>query len=103
VLSPGNRRERKDTEMSKRLYVGNLSFDTTEESLMQAFAAWGPTSVTLPMDGSRPKGFGFLEISEDDQAKQAIAAMNGKELDGRELTVNEARPREERSSRGGRW
>ena len=91
--------------MSKRLYVGNLSFDTTEESLMQAFAAWGPTSVTLPMDGSRPKGFGFLEIPEDDQARQAIAAMNGKELDGRALTVNEARPREDRggSRGGGRW
>ena len=90
--------------MAKRIYLGNLSDDTTEEGLMQAFSAWGPTSVTLPMDGSRPKGFGFLEIPEDEQASQAIAAMHGKDLDGRELTVNEARPREERSgSRGGRW
>jgi RNA recognition motif-containing protein len=91
--------------MSKRLYVGNLSYNTTEETLMQAFAAWGPTSVTLPMDGGRPKGFGFLEIPEDDQARLAIAAMHGKEVDGRELTVNEARPREERggSRGGGRW
>jgi cold-inducible RNA-binding protein len=92
--------------MSKRLYVGNLSYNTTEDSLMQAFAAWGPTSVTLPMgDGSRPKGFGFLEIPEDEQARLAIEAMNGKELDGRELTVNEARPREDRGGfRGGnKW
>jgi cold-inducible RNA-binding protein len=80
--------------MSKRLYVGNLSNNTTEESLMQAFAAWGPARVTLPThEWGRPRGFGFLDIPEDDQARQAIAAMNGKELDGLELTVNEARPR----------
>jgi RNA recognition motif-containing protein len=102
--------------MGKRLYVGNLSYDTTEDSLMQAFAPWGATSVTLPMDGGRPKGFGFVEIAEDAQASQAINAMNGKELDGRQLTVNEARPREDRGGggrgggyggggggRGGRW
>jgi RNA recognition motif-containing protein len=89
--------------MGKRLYVGNLSYNTTEDSLMQAFAAWGATSVTLPTDeGGRPKGFGFVEIAEDGQASQAINAMNGKELDGRQLTVNEARPREERGGgRGG--
>jgi cold-inducible RNA-binding protein len=91
--------------MSKRLYVGNLSNNTTEESLMQAFAAWAPTRVTLPThEWGRPRGFGFLDIPEDDQAGVAIAAMNGKELDGHELTVNEARPLEERGGiRGRKW
>jgi cold-inducible RNA-binding protein len=89
--------------MSKRLYIGNLSFSTTEASLVQAFSAWGATSATLPTDdGGRPKGFAFIDIPEDDQAQAAIQAMNGKELDGRELVVNEARPREDRGgSRGG--
>jgi len=88
--------------MSKRLYVGNLSTGTTEDGLMQAFAAWGPTSVTLPAQpGDRMKAFGFIEIPDDDQAALAIAAMNGKELEGRELTVNEARPRGQRSGGGG--
>jgi cold-inducible RNA-binding protein len=82
--------------MSKRLSVRNLSYNTTEESLMQAFAAWGPTRVTLPMgDGSQPRGFGLVEIAEDDQARLAIAAMNGTKLDGLQLMVSEARPRRE--------
>jgi RNA recognition motif-containing protein len=88
--------------MSKRLYVGNLSYNTTEDALLQAFSAWGATSVTLPTDDvGRPKGFGFVEIPEDNQAAAAIDAMNGKEMDGRTLTVNEARPRTERSGGGG--
>jgi RNA recognition motif-containing protein len=79
--------------MSKRLYVRNLSYNSTEERLMQAFAAWGPTRVTLPMgDGSQPKGFGFVEIPDDDQARLAITAMNGTKLDGLDLMVSEARP-----------
>jgi cold-inducible RNA-binding protein len=79
--------------MSKRLSVQNLSYSTTKERLMQAFAAWGATSVTLAMDdGGQPKGFGFVEIAEDDQARLAIAATNGKKLDGLHLTVREARP-----------
>jgi cold-inducible RNA-binding protein len=91
--------------VAKRLYVGNLSFNTTQDALVGAFAQWGATEATLPTDeGGRSKGFGFIEIPEDEQARQAIAAMNGKELDGRALTVNEARPREERGgSRSGRW
>jgi RNA recognition motif-containing protein len=89
--------------MSKRLYVGNLSFQTTEASLVDAFSAWGVTSATLPTDdGGRPKGFAFVDVPDDDQAAQAISAMNGKELDGRELVVNEARPRVERGGGGGR-
>jgi RNA recognition motif-containing protein len=87
--------------MSKRLYVGNLSTGTTEEGLMQAFAAWAPASVTMPMQSrDRQRGFGFIEIPDDDQALLAIEAMNGKELDGCELTVNEARPRVPRSGGG---
>jgi RNA recognition motif-containing protein len=86
--------------MSKRLYVGNLSTATTQDGLMQAFAAWAPASVTLPTQSEgRERAFGFIEIPDDAQAEQAIAAMNGKELDGRELTVNEARPRPQRGGR----
>jgi len=87
--------------MSKRLYVGNLSYNATEDGLMQAFAAWGASSVTLPTDpGGRSKGFGFVEIPQDAQASLAIEAMNGKELDGRPLSVDEARPRVERNGGG---
>lgn len=95
--------------MSKRLYIGNLPFGVTEARLVQAFATWGVSSATLPTDdGGRPKGFAFVDVPEDDQAQQAIDAMNGKELDGRQLVVNEARPRVERGrgsagGRGGRW
>jgi len=84
--------------VSKRLYVGNLPTDTTEAGLMEAFAAWGPASVTLPAQSEgRQRAFGFIEIPDDDQAVLAIEAMNGKELYGRELTVNEARPRGQRA------
>jgi RNA recognition motif-containing protein len=87
--------------MAKRLYVGNLSYNTTEDSLIQTFAQWGATSATLPTDdGGRVKGFGFIDIPEDAQAEEAIRAMDGKELDGRSLTVSEARPRPERGGGG---
>jgi cold-inducible RNA-binding protein len=89
--------------MSKRLFVGNLSFETSESDLAAAFAPWGGTSAAIPTDrdSGRGKGFGFVEV-EGDQMEAAISAMNGKELAGRSLTVNEARPREDRSgSRGG--
>jgi RNA recognition motif-containing protein len=89
--------------MSKRLYVGNLPYDATEDGLLQAFSAWGASSVTLPTDpGGRPKGFGFIDIPEDNQADQAIEAMNGKEMSGRQLTVSEARPRTDRGGGAGR-
>lgn len=88
--------------MSKRLYVGNLSFNTTEDALVSAFSQWGATGATLPTDeGGRAKGFGFIDIPEDAQAAEAIRAMDGKELDGRSLTVSEARPRPERGGGGG--
>lgn len=87
--------------MSKRLYVGNLSFNTTEDALVSAFSQWGATAATLPTDdGGRAKGFAFIDIPEDAQAAEAIQAMDGKELEGRTLTVSEARPRP--ASGGGR-
>ena len=87
--------------MSKRLYVGNLSYSVSEDDLLQAFSAYGATEATIPTDESgRSKGFGFVEV-EDGQANAAIEAMNGKEHNGRTLTVNEARPRPDRRSGGG--
>ena len=85
--------------MAKRLFVGNLSWSTTEAALLAAFEAFGATSATIPTghDG-RAKGFGFVDVP-DDQMGPAIEAMNGKEIDGRQVNVNEARPREERPSR----
>ena len=90
--------------MSKRIYVGNMSFQTTEGDLSRLFEQAGEVeslSIITDRDTGRSKGFGFVEMSNEN-ADQAIARFNGTELDGRSLTVNEARPREERSnSRGG--
>jgi cold-inducible RNA-binding protein len=85
--------------MSNKLFVGNLSFNTTENDLHDAFAAHGTVvEANLMMDrmSGRPRGFGFVTMSSPDEAQKAIEALNGKELDGRALTVNVARPREER-------
>ncbi|CAN5743839.1 hypothetical protein BH23CHL2_BH23CHL2_11510 [soil metagenome] len=82
------------------LYVGNLSFDTNEDALRQAFAAHGTVSsarVITDRETGRSRGFGFVEMDDDQAARSAMAALNGQELDGRELTVNEARPREPRN------
>ena len=90
--------------MSNKLFVGNLSFNTTENDLQDAFAAHGTvTETNLMMDRmtNRPRGFGFVTMSTPEEAQKAIAAMNGKELDGRALTVNVAKPREERTGGGG--
>jgi cold-inducible RNA-binding protein len=90
--------------MSNKLFVGNLSFNTTENDLQDAFAAHGTvTEANLMMDrtSGRPRGFGFVTMSTADEAQKAVEAMNGKSLDGRALTVNIARPREERSGGGG--
>jgi len=86
----------------KKLYVGGVSYTTTENSLSSAFSKAGEVaSVAIIMDKmtGRSKGFGFVEMATDEGAKAAIEMWNGKELDGRKLTVNEARPREERPSR----
>lgn len=86
--------------MSKRLYVGNLPYSLTEDQLREAFSQWGATGASLPTDETgRSKGFGFVDIADDNQAQAAIDAMNGKDLKGRALTVNEARPRPDRGSR----
>jgi RNA recognition motif-containing protein len=90
--------------MNNKLFVGNLSFKTTENDLNDAFAAHGTvTETNLMMDRmtNRPRGFGFVTMSSEEEAQKAIAAMNGKELDGRALTVNIARPREDRPAGGG--
>ena len=86
--------------MNNKLFVGNLSFNTTENDLQDAFAAFGTvTEANLMVDRmtSRPRGFGFVTMSSDEEAQKAVEAMNGKELDGRSLTVNIARPPENRS------
>lgn len=89
--------------MNTKLFVGNLSFDTTENDLQDAFAAHGTvTEANLLMDRTtgRPRGFGFVTMASPEEAQKAIDAMNGANLGGRNLTVNEARPREERTGGG---
>src|ERR1051325_553071 len=90
--------------MSAKLFVGNLSFNITENDLQDAFAAHGTVlEANLMMDRAtgRPRGFGFVTMSTPEEAQKAIDALNGKELGGRTLNVNIARPREERSGGGG--
>lgn len=89
--------------MSKKLYVGNLSFNTTSDDLRQAFSQHGTVAsatVVTDRETGRARGFGFVEMSDGGDA--AIQALHGTELQGRTLTVNEARPRPERSGGGGR-
>lgn len=87
-----------------KIYIGNMSFDTTEDTIRQAFEAYGEiTSINLisDRDSGRPKGFGFVEMANDEQAKAAIAGLNGTDMGGRTVNVNEARPRPEGGNRGG--
>ena len=87
-----------------KLYVGNLSYSTTEDRLREVFSTHGEVaSVALVMDRDtgRPRGFGFVEFNNDEQGKAAIAALNGQNVDGRDLKVNEAKPREDRGGGGG--
>ena len=89
---------------NSKLFVGNLSFNTTENDLQDTFAAHGTVSeVNLMMDrdSGRPRGFGFITMSTPEEAQAAIDALNGKSIDGRALTVNIAKPREERTGGGG--
>lgn len=91
--------------MGKKLYVGNLSYETTDADLEQLFAAFGnvqSAQVIMDRDTGRSKGFGFVEMGSDQEAQAAIAGLSGKEVGGRSLTVNEARPREDRGGGGGR-
>src|SRR5438094_8753053 len=90
--------------MSNKLFVGNLSFNTTENDLQDAFAAHGTVvEANLMMDRAtgRPRGFGFVTMSTPEEAQKAIEALNGASLDGGNLTVNVPRPREERPAGGG--
>ena len=90
--------------MSTKLFVGNLSFNTTENQLQDLFAAHGAvTEVDLIMDkfSGRPRGFAFVTMESKEAAEAAVQALNGQEVDGRALTVNEARPREDRPPRSG--
>ena len=90
--------------MSTKLFVGNLSFNTTENDLQDTFAAHGTVvEANLMMDRAtgRPRGFGFITMSTPEEAQKAIQALNGAMVDGRALTVNVARPREERGGGGG--
>ena len=90
--------------MGKKLYCGNLSYNTTSSDLDQMFSEFGTVKsadVIMDRDTGRSKGFGFVEMNSDQEALAAIEAINGKEHDGRTLTVNEARPREDRGGGGG--
>ena len=90
--------------MAKKLYVGGLPYSTTEDELRDAFAGAGSvTSASIIMDrmSGRSKGFGFVEMSTDEEAQKAVEMMNGKDFGGRTLTVNEARPMEERPRNSG--
>jgi cold-inducible RNA-binding protein len=89
--------------MGKKLYVGNLSYDTDNAALEAMFAPFGAVQsaqVILDRDTGRSKGFGFVEMNTDQEAQAAIAALSGQQVGGRSLTVNEARPREERGGGG---
>ena len=90
--------------MGSKLYVGNLSYNTTSSDLEQMFSQHGTVQsaeVISDRDSGRSKGFGFVQMRSDEEAQAAIAALNGQEQDGRTLTVNEAKPREDRGGGGG--
>jgi cold-inducible RNA-binding protein len=91
--------------MGKKLYVGNLTYEMGNSELEQLFAPFGTVQsaqVIMDRDTGRSKGFGFVEMNSDQEAQAAIAGLSGKQVDGRNLTVNEAKPREDRGGGGGR-
>jgi RNA recognition motif-containing protein len=90
--------------MGKNIYVGNLSYDSTEEGVRRLFEQYGTVqsaNLITDRDTGRPRGFGFVEMDDSEAADAAIQALNGTELDGRTIKVNEAKPREPRPQR--RW
>ena len=90
--------------MAKKIYVGNLSFQTTEADVSEMFGNIGQVEsvqIITDRDTGRSKGFGFVQMTDDAAAEKAIAAFNGKEVNGRQLTVNEARPMEKKNFGGG--
>jgi RNA recognition motif-containing protein len=91
--------------VAKKLYVGNLTYETTDGDLQNLFAPHGAVQsaqVIMDRETGRSKGFGFVEMDKSDEAEKAITALNGHEVNGRALTVNEARPREDRGGGGSR-
>jgi cold-inducible RNA-binding protein len=93
-----------DFKMSTKIYVGNLSYEADNASLDQMFKPYGTVAsaqVIMDRDSGRSKGFGFVEMGTSDEAKAAIGALNGTEINGRAVTVNEAKPREDRPRSGG--
>ncbi len=90
--------------MSKNIYVGNLPYNTTGDDLVELFQQYGAVTsgqVIIDKFSGRSRGFGFVEMANDDEAQTAIDSLNGQDFGGRPLTVNEARPREERGGGGG--
>lgn len=90
--------------MGKKLYVGNLPYSTTEESLSEMFSECGSVEsakIIMDRDSGRSKGFAFVEMTSDDEAQKAISKFNGQDMGGRALTVNEAKPMAPRDNRGG--
>lgn len=88
----------------KKIFVGNLSFSATEAALRSLFEAYGAVesvNIVTDRDSGQPRGFGFVEMSNDAEATQAISGLNGKDLEGRTLNVNEARPKTDRPGGGG--
>ena len=86
------------------IYVGNMSYDATEENIREAFSQYGEVSsvnIIMDRDTGRPRGFGFVEMPDDEAAQKAIAELNNKEIAGRAITVNVAKPRNDRSRGGG--
>jgi len=97
-------RQPRERQSTMKLYVGNLSFSTTDGELREAFSSFGnveSASIINDRETGRSKGFGFIEMKNDDEAKAAIAGLNGTQLGDRTLKVNEARPKEDRPARGG--
>jgi cold-inducible RNA-binding protein len=87
-----------------KIYIGNMSYETTEDDLRQAFEAYGEVvsvNIITDRDSGRPKGFGFVEMGSKEEATAAIEALNGQEMKGRQVNVNEARPRNTDNRRGG--
>jgi RNA recognition motif-containing protein len=94
-----------ETPMGKKLYVGNLSYDVTDSALQAMFEVYGTVQsaqIIMDRETNRSKGFGFVEMGSDQEAQAAIAGLSGKQSGGRALTVNEAKPREDRGGGGGR-
>jgi cold-inducible RNA-binding protein len=88
----------------KNIYVGNLSFGATEDGVRAMFEAYGSVdrvNICTDRDSGQPRGFGFVEMTNDNEGVKAIAALNGKDVDGRVLNINEARPKTDRPSGGG--